>query len=71
MNRYIIYDPKADSYVKMDKGGWTSGHSAEAVNSYGSLKEAREDVAPFQSLKDCVIVEVVKTLEAVQTWELV
>lgn len=71
MNRFIIYDPDGDSYVKMTDGGWTSGHPAEAVNSYGSLEEARKDVRPFDSLKQCQIVEVIKTVEIVKNWELV
>ncbi|MCV0439851.1 MAG: hypothetical protein K5880_14655 [Hydrogenophaga sp.] len=71
MNRYLIYDPERDSYVKMTNGGWMSGFEAEAVNSYGSLEEAREDIRPFDSLKQCQIVEVIKTIEIVKHWELV
>lgn len=69
MKRYIIYDPYSDSYVKIEPRGWTSGHSAEAVNSYGSLESARKDIAPLDSLKSCRIVEVEKTVRIVQTWE--
>lgn len=71
MQRFLIYDPEHDSYVKMTNGGWSSGFPAEAVNSYGSLAEAQEDVRPFDSLKQCQIVEVVKTIEIVKHWELV
>lgn len=71
MNRYLIYDPERDSYVRISDKGWTSGHLAEAVNSYGSLESVREAVRPFDSLKQCKIVEVVKTVEIVKHWELV
>lgn len=71
MNRFIIYDPYTDTYVRLNRGFWTSGHQAHEVNSYASLKEARERVLHFESLKGCQIVEVVKTVEIVKYWELV
>lgn len=66
MKRFLIYDPKAKSYVKMVGGGWTSGHPAEAVNSYSSLEEARHTAGRFDSLKHCEIIEVQKTVTIVQ-----
>lgn len=71
MSRFIIYDPMSDTFVRMDKGGWTSGHQAGDVNSYATLEEARSHVRPFDSLKRCQIVEVEKTVEVLKYWELV
>lgn len=63
MTRFILFDPKSDSYIKMIHGGWTSGHAAEEVNSYDNLEQARAAVRPFQSLHGARIIEVTKTIK--------
>jgi len=68
MNRYLLYDPKSQTYIKMTNGGWTSGHEAEEVNSYSSYNDALEAVLPFESLKGAFIVEVKKTIEILNTF---
>ena len=62
MIRYIIYSPESDTYVRMVKSSWTSGHLPEVVNSYGSKKEAQKDRDRFDSLRDCVVQKVNKTV---------
>jgi len=64
MNRFIIYSPELGSYVRI-RHGWTSGHSAEEVNSYASQSEAEKDKGRFDSLHDCIVQEVKKTVEII------
>lgn len=66
VKRFLIYDPKAKSYIKIARGGWNSGYPAEAVNSYSSLEEAKAAALRFDSLKHCEIIEVQKTVTVVQ-----
>jgi len=66
MNRYLIYYPFFESFVKIERRGWTSGHRPEVVNSYGSRKEAQGMIDLFDSLKDCKVVKVHKTVEIIQ-----
>jgi len=66
MKRFLIYDPKRQTYIKIARGGWSSGYPAEAVNSYSTLEEARAAALRFDSLKDCEIVEVQKTVSVLQ-----
>lgn len=70
MNRFIIYDPGSQTFIKRSKGGWTSGHKAEAVNSYASFQEAYEDIQPFDSLKRCSIIEVKKEVTIINEFTL-
>jgi hypothetical protein len=71
MKRFLIYNPKSQTYIRLSKGGWTSGHAAEAVNSFSSLENARAAALTFDSLHDCQIVEVEKTVTIIKNWELV
>ena len=64
MNRFIIYSPESESFVRI-RHGWTSGHPAEAVNSYASRDEAEKDKDRFDSLHDCIVQEVKKTVEII------
>ena len=61
MNRFIIYSPESESFVRI-RHGWTSGHPAEVVNSYASRDEAEKAQSCFHSLRDCEIIEVQKTV---------
>ena len=65
MNRFIIYCPDTDSFVRI-RHGWTSGHPAEAVNSYASFYEAETAKDRFDSLRDCIVLEVRKTVEIIE-----
>jgi len=63
MKRFIVYYPEFDSYIRITGGGWTSGHDAEAVNSYYTLENARKAVNVFPSLSTCQIFEIEKTIK--------
>lgn len=65
MRRFLIYDPKQKSYIKMDRGGWSSGYAAEEVNSFASRSEAEQFIRLFDSLKHAKAVEVDKTVRMV------
>lgn len=66
--RFIIYDPSGKSYVRIQDGGWTSGHDAEDVNSYALPTDAFRVIGLFDSLKNCQVREVNKTVEITGTW---
>jgi len=63
MTRFII-QYTSDSFVRIrSTGGWASGYTAEAVNSYSTREKAEKAKGRYSSLNDCKVVEVEKTVK--------
>ena len=71
MNRFLLYSPDSETYIKILDGSWFAGFQASEVNTYDSLEAAQKVITCFDSLKQMIVIEAKVTVKIVKRWELV